>query len=245
MTGRWTSARDQPDHPAYSADTDSRETGERGDLVAVDLVIRRGGRTVLDQVSLAVEPGNMLAVTGPSGAGKSTLLSILAGLVAPDAGRISFGGAAIRAGDDRHLRRTGLVLQGYGLVSVLTAAENVELVLQCRGTPPAEVATRAATTLDRVGLGEQGDQLVEELSGGQQQRVAVARALVDRPALLIADEPTAELDADTRDGVLRLLREEAWRGAAVVLATHDPEAAATCDAELHLVDGRAGEGSTV
>lgn len=245
MRRRRTSASRPPDRPADSADPNVRAAGERGDLVAEDLVIRRGGRTVLDRVCLEVEPGSMLAVTGPSGAGKSTLLSILAGLVAPDAGRVSFGGAAIRAGDDRHLQRTGLVLQGYGLVSVLTAAENVELVLQCRGTAPAEVATRAAATLDRVGLGEQGDQLVEELSGGQQQRVAVARALVDRPVLLIADEPTAELDADTRDTVLRSLREEAWRGAAVVLATHDPEAAATCDAELHLVDGRAGETSTV
>jgi len=214
----------------------------RGDLVASALVMRRAGRMILDQVSLRVEPGVVLAVTGPSGAGKSTLLSLLAGLVDPDAGQIWFGGELVRAGDDEHLRRTGLVLQGYGLISVLTAAENVELVLQCRGARPAEVGSRAAAALDRVGLGDQADQLVEELSGGQQQRVAVARALVDRPGLLIADEPTSELDAATRDGVLQVLREEAWRGAAVVLATHDPDAAAACDEELHLIDGRVAEG---
>jgi putative ABC transport system ATP-binding protein len=225
--------------------TDSLDTTFGHELVAEGVVVVRGGRTILREVSMTVEPGQVLAVTGPSGAGKSTLLSLLAGLAAPDQGRVLFGGEPVRAGDDAHLRRTGLVLQGYGLVSVLTAAENVELVLQCRGVATAEVRARAAAMLERVGLGEQADHLIEELSGGQQQRVAVARALVDRPDLLIADEPTAELDAGTRDLIIQLLREEAWRGATVVVATHDPDVTEKCDDEIHLVDGEVSTASTV
>jgi putative ABC transport system ATP-binding protein len=220
-------------------------TGSRADLGVRDLQVRRAGGLVLDGVALDLAPGRLLAVTGPSGAGKSTLLAVLAGLVRPDAGTVRFGGAPVRAGDDAHLRRTGLVLQGYGLVSVLTAAENVELVLQCRGVGPAEVAARATTALRRVALVDCLDQLVEELSGGQAQRVAVARAIVDAPELLLADEPTAELDGDHRNLVLDVLRAEAARGAAVVLATHDPEVAAACDSELHLVDGRVSTAPTV
>ena len=207
-------------------------------LLAVGIRVRRGADLVLDGVSVALAAGEMLAVIDPSGAGKSTLLSVLAGLVAPDQGSVHFAGNRVRAGDDAHLRRTGLVLQGYGLVAVLTAAENVELVLQCRGVGRAEVRDRATAVLARVGLAKCGDQLVEELSGGQQQRVAVARAIVDAPQLLLADEPTAELDAQTRDLVLGVLAAEARRGATVALATHDPVAAAACDRELHLADGR-------
>ncbi len=203
---------------------------ERGIVVrARGIVVVRNGRRVVDDVDVDVEPGRILGVTGPSGSGKSTLLAVLAGLIAPDAGSVD---PADRSG------RTGIVLQGYGLLPVLTAFENVELPLQLRGTDPSQVRERAARALSRAGLDDAGDRLAEELSGGQRQRVAVARALVTEPDLLVADEPTAELDADTAALVLAALRAEADTGAAVVLATHDPDVAALCDATLHLVDGR-------
>ena len=130
------------------------------------------------------------------------------------------------------------MLQGHGLLPVLTAAENVELPLQIRGNPARDTVARAHDALERAGLPDHDDRLVEELSGGQQQRVSVARALVLTPSILLADEPTSELDAVTRDLVLAALRAEADRGAVVVVATHDDEVAEQCDAVLHLVDGR-------
>jgi ABC-type lipoprotein export system ATPase subunit len=198
-------------------------------VVARGVVVVRAGRRVVDEVDVVVEPGRMLAVTGPSGSGKSTLLAVLAGLVTADAGTIE---PADRAS------RTGIVFQGYGLLPVLTAAENVELPLQLQALPRDVVRRRAEAALARAGLPEVPDRLAEELSGGQRQRVAVARALVSEAALVVADEPTAELDAETAATVLAALRAEAVAGAAVVLATHDPEVAALCDATLHLVDGR-------
>jgi putative ABC transport system ATP-binding protein len=196
------------------------------------IVVIRGGRRVVDDVDVDVVPRQMLAVTGPSGSGKSTLLAVLAGLVAADGGTIDPADPAERSA------RSGVVFQSYGLLPVLTAAENVELPLQLRNVERDEVRELAETALARAGLPDIPDRLAEELSGGQRQRVAVARALVTFPALLVADEPTAELDADTAALVLRALRAEATSGAAVVLATHDPEVAALCDAQLHLVDGR-------
>lgn len=193
------------------------------------VVVVRAGRRVVDGVDVVVEPGTMLAVTGPSGSGKSTLLAVLAGLVAADEGVVEPPDRA---------QRTGIVFQGYGLLPVLTAAENVELPLQLRGEPREVVRTRAEAALARAGLPEVPDRLAEELSGGQRQRVAVARALVSEAGLVVADEPTAELDADSAARVLAALRAEASAGAAVVLATHDPDVAALCDATLHLVDGQ-------
>jgi putative ABC transport system ATP-binding protein len=219
-------------------------TRQRVPVSATGLVLVRGGRRILDGVDVLAQPGRILAVTGPSGSGKSTLLSVLAGQVRADEGEVRLGDRAVGerarpAGPEPVL---GMVLQGYGLLPVLTAAENVELPLQLRGVPRAQVRARAARALVRAGLGEvvegAGDRLAEELSGGQQQRVAVARGLVVDPDVLLADEPTSELDAATRDVVVAALREEADLGATVVLATHDPEVAAVCDAELHLVDGR-------
>jgi putative ABC transport system ATP-binding protein len=168
-------------------------------------------------------------VTGPSGSGKSTLLAVLAGLTAADGGTVDPPDRADHA---------AVVFQSYGLLPVLTAAENVELPLQLRGFSRDDVRELAEIALARAGLPDIPDRLAEELSGGQRQRVAVARALAVSPALLVADEPTAELDADTAAIVLHALRAEANSGAAVVLATHDPEVAAMCDAQIHLVDGR-------
>jgi putative ABC transport system ATP-binding protein len=214
-----------------------------GPLVAAAISVRRAGRVVVDAVSFAAVPGHVLAVTGPSGAGKSTLLSVLAGVVAPDGGTVTYAGAALRAGDDGHLRRCAYVIQGYGLVNTLTGTENVELPLQLRRLDPVEIEDAARRALDRLGLPQVLDRLVDELSGGQQQRVAVARALAAQPEVLVADEPTAELDTGNRDLVVSALRAEATRGAVVVVATHDPEVAAACDDEVHLVDGRMVTGS--
>lgn len=194
---------------------------------------------VLRGVTVEARPGELLAVTGTSGAGKSTLLSAMAGLLVPRSGAVTVDGVPL-AGRD-HAMGLGVVLmpQDNGLASILTAAENVAVAVLATGGSPAEARRHAAEKLDAVGLSAQTDQLVDELSGGQQQRTAIARGLALRGGVLLADEVTSELDAANRQRVLELLRGEAARGAAVVLATHDPEAAASCDRELHLADGTA------
>ncbi len=194
-------------------------------------------RPVLRDVSAAAVPGRVLAVTGPSGAGKTTLLWAMAGLLRPARGSVTVDGALLRDRDHAVTQRVVLVPQDNGLATILTAGENVQVALIAAGAPPNDARRITAESLDRLGLTGQTDQLVEELSGGQQQRTAIARGLALRADVLLADEVTSELDAANRQRVLELLREEADRGAAVVFATHDPDAAATCDAELHLVDG--------
>ncbi len=191
----------------------------------------RAGRTVLDRVDLDVAPAASLALVGPSGSGKSTLLALLAGLESPDSGSV-----------DRTVPSTdvGLVLQGHGLVSLLTAGENVALPLQAPGRPRTswtEIRARVQEALEQVGLAAVADHLVEALSGGQQQRVAVARALVTGPLLLIADEPTAALDAENREHVADLLFALPARGTAVVIATHDTTLAARPDRVLRVEGG--------
>lgn len=211
-------------------------TGLRAD----GITLVRGGRRILDTVTLQVDPGEMVAVTGPSGAGKTSLLNVLGGLVDADEGSASWQGSPVVRGAAHPANPTGLVPQGYALLPLLTAFENVELPLQIAGLPRAEIADRAGLALLAAGLGEdelQADRLVEELSGGQQQRVAVARALVVDPILLLADEPTSELDAVTRDRVLDGLRARAANGAAVLITTHDQEAAQLCDRVLELRAG--------
>jgi putative ABC transport system ATP-binding protein len=204
-------------------------------LSVTGLHYRPTDRSVLDDVHLEVVPGEMVAVTGPSGSGKSSLLALLAGLAVPTSGEVQVDGAPLQPGADTGF---GLVLQGYGLVSVLTAAENVEVPLQAHGVAPDEAIARAARALDSVGLGELADRRVEELSGGQRQRVAVARALAPVPRVLLADEPTAQQDTATKATLLQLLRAAADSGSAVVVATHDPEVVAVCDREVALHDGR-------
>jgi len=194
---------------------------------------------VLVDVSVTLEPGYLLAVTGPSGAGKSTLLGAMAGLLRPRAGTVAVDGAALRDRDHAVAQGIVLVPQDNGLAAILTAGENIQVALIARGATPAEARRVTVESLDQLGLTGQANQLVEELSGGQQQRTAVARGLALSGDVLLADEVTSELDATNRQRVIDLLRAEAERGVAVVLATHDPDAAAACDAELHLVDGRA------
>jgi len=192
-------------------------------------------RTVLDGVHIEVSAGEMVAVTGPSGSGKSSLLALLAGLAVPTDGEVRLDGEPLVPGVDTGF---GLVLQGYGLVAVLTAAENVEVPLQAHGVVGQVAIERAAAALASVGLGELADRRVEELSGGQRQRVAMARALAPVPRVLLADEPTAQQDAGHKARLLALMRDAADAGAAVLVATHDPEVVAVCDREVALHDGR-------
>lgn len=196
------------------------------------------GRRVLDDVSLTGEPGRMLAVTGSSGSGKTTLLSLVGGLARPTAGEASYDGGPVTTKQGEPLPGTGFVLQSYGLVTTLTASENVAIALRGRGVAAVEATEKASEALARVGVDELADRLISELSGGQLQRVAAARALAVVPDVLLADEPTSELDEVNRDLVVAEIRAEAARGAVVVLATHDPDVAALCDDEIHLVDGR-------
>jgi len=204
-------------------------------LTADRVSYRRAGRMVLDEVSVSAYPGEVLAITGPSGSGKSSLLALLAGLEPPDGGTVSRTGAQVQGTvPDGY----GLVLQGYGLVSVLSAAENVEVVLQGRGLDRNDILDRAEDALAVLGLSDVADHLVEQLSGGQQQRVAIARALVVEPAVLLADELTAELDHDSRLRVLERVFALADRGSTVVICTHDPEVAARCHRQIELTNGR-------
>jgi putative ABC transport system ATP-binding protein len=193
-----------------------------------------GGRPVFQELTVAAYPGRMLAVTGTSGAGKTTLLWTLAGLVRPQSGTVTVDGEPVRDRRDAIARGVALVPQGNGLDATLTAGENVFIALIAHGVPGEEAEARTAAALDRLGLSGQADQLVEELSGGQQQRTAIARGLALRATVLLADEVTSELDAVNRQLVLDLLQQECRRGAAVVFATHDMQAAETCDEQLHL-----------
>jgi putative ABC transport system ATP-binding protein len=195
-----------------------------------------GGPPVLAGVSVTARPGEILAVTGTSGAGKTTLLSAMAGLLPPAAGQVTVDGEPLR--DRDHAVALGVVLipQDNGLAAILTAAENISVAVLATGGTPAEARRRTAEALEPLGLAGQANQLIEELSGGQQQRTAIARGLALRGDVVLADEVTSELDAANRQKVIELLRAEATRGAAVVFATHDPEAAAACDRELHLAD---------
>lgn len=207
------------------------------DLVASDLEVRYGDLVALRDVSLTVRPGQFLSVTGPSGAGKSTMLWALGAALRPHAGSVTVGGTALT--DREQAAKLGVIVvpQGNGLASTLTAAENVLVPLLSAGVPAADAARRTAAALDLVGLPESGNHLIEELSGGQQQRVALARAFAAEAKVLLADESTSDLDAANREKMVAALRAEAERGAVVVLATHDPEAAERTDGELHLDEG--------
>jgi lipoprotein-releasing system ATP-binding protein len=198
---------------------------------------------VLKGIDLAVEAGETVAIIGESGSGKSTLLHLLGGLDRPTAGEVSVGGHNLRAiGDDElsavRNANIGFVFQFHHLLPEFTALENVEMPLRIARRPREEARSRAAALLDRVGLTGRAEHHPGMLSGGEQQRVAVARALVGQPGLLLADEPTGDLDERTSDGLHALLREmHAEHGLTSVIATHNPRLAAACDRVLRLEGG--------
>ena len=203
-----------------------------------------GGRaiTVLDGIDLEVPEKQFLAVVGPSGSGKSTLLGLLAGLDRPTTGSIQFNGTSLtELGEDElaRLRREkiGVVFQSFHLIPTLTAFENVKVPLELKGDPdPDRVALRL---LEEVGLSDRKDHYPVQLSGGEQQRVAIARAFIGRPALLLADEPTGNLDtANGRRVIELLLRLHRDQGSTLILVTHDPTLAVHADRILTLRDGR-------
>lgn len=213
-------------------------------LAASGLVKTYGARRVLDGAALAVAAGEVVAIVGESGSGKSTLLNLMAGLDTAEAGRIAIGGTELAALDEdgrARLRRErlGFVFQSFHILPQLSVAQNVELPLVLTGVAAGQRRERAAELLAAVGLGDRLAASPAQLSGGELQRVAVARALVHRPALVLADEPTGNLDPDTAGEVLALLLSEIrCRGAGGVLVTHSAAAAAACDRVLVLAHGR-------
>ena len=198
----------------------------------------------LRDVSFDVAPGEMVAVVGRSGSGKTTLLNIVGGLDRPDAGTVRVDGTEVTALDDAGLsllrRETvSYIFQTFGLMPPLTAAENVGVPLRLRRTPVPEREERVALLLELVGLRDHAEQRPAELSGGQQQRVAIARALAASPRLLIADEPTGQLDAETGLAIMGLLRGVVEsEGLTAVVATHDPVMMSLADRVLTIADGR-------
>jgi putative ABC transport system ATP-binding protein len=193
------------------------------------------GNRALGAVTIAFSAGVPVAVTGPSGSGKSALCFVLAGAVEPTRGSVLFEGRPISPVTREEI---GLILQVHGLVSGLTAIENVALPLQARRVQPSDVREWSVRALALVGLAEHGERLVDELSGGERQRVGIARALADDPRIVIADEPTAELDPDNREKVLSLLLERAARGRIVIVASDDPAVVARFPRVVELEAGR-------
>ena len=208
-----------------------------GDLV-LEHITYVNGRTLLDDVSVTFPAGRVTALSGPSGSGKTTLLSIAGGLLEPTSGTAELAGQEMWTGSGDPLPEVAFVLQVYGLVPILSARENVSIALRARGTAPADADEAAEAALARFGIADLGERQVEELSGGQMQRVACARGFVVGAEVLLADEPTSELDESNRGVVLAELREEAARGAVVVVATHDPAVVEACDLHIALDEGR-------
>jgi putative ABC transport system ATP-binding protein len=216
----------------------------RIELVRLTRRLPSGGRelTILDAVDLAIQPGEFVAVLGPSGSGKSTLLALMAGLDRPTSGAVKVDGQPIQALSEDQLallrrHKIGFVFQSFQLLGNLTARENV--LLPAELLEMADPAARADELLAAVGLEDRGHHYPSQLSGGEQQRVALARAFSARPPILLADEPTGNLDGATGRRVLELLAELKRReGTTLVLVTHDPAVAALADRLIHLRDGR-------
>jgi putative ABC transport system ATP-binding protein len=215
-------------------------------LKDVRKVYRKGPQSVpaLQAVTLAVGPQEFVAVMGPSGCGKSTLLHLMAGIDRPTSGEVWLDGVPLHAMDEvplTHLRRTkvGIIYQLYNLLPHLTLWENIALPLLLAGVPPREIQKRVTEIVTALDLTERLDHWPHQLSGGEMQRAAVARAVITRPRVLLADEPTGNLDSKAGETVLRLLRTlNREEGYTVVLATHSSEAAAYANRIIHLRDGR-------
>jgi putative ABC transport system ATP-binding protein len=200
----------------------------------------------LDGVHLDIEEGEYVAIAGPSGCGKSTLLSILGLLHSPTSGEYILNGtpvAQITAAQRARIRNkeVGFIFQSFNLIGDLTVEENVELPLTYRGMPASERKTRVQEALERVGMSHRMKHYPAQLSGGQQQRVAVARAIVGTPSIVLADEPTGNLDSRNGEAVMTLMRELNRDGATICMVTHDPRYAKHADRTVHLFDGRVVE----
>jgi putative ABC transport system ATP-binding protein len=193
---------------------------------------------------MEVEEGGFVCLSSPSGGGKTTLLNAIGGLDRPDSGEVWIAGQRIdnlSKGELAELRlhRIGFVFQAFNLIPVLSARENVEFVMQVQGVPAAERRAKSLEILDEVGLEGLGDRLPSEMSGGQQQRVAVARAIVSNPALVLADEPTANLDSKTADGLIDLFQHlNEHHGTTFIMATHDERVMAYAKRLVRMLDGR-------
>jgi putative ABC transport system ATP-binding protein len=202
-----------------------------------------GAFTALRGIDLTIEAGEFVAVVGKSGSGKSTLLNLVGGIDRPTSGSVSVGGTSIEGMSENELslwrgRHVGLVFQFFQLLPTLTVAENVMLPMDfCRTFPPAERSKRALSLLDRVGVADQANKLPSALSGGQQQRVAIARALANEPKVVLADEPTGNLDSTTAREVLTLFRSLAGGGTTVLIATHERDIAGVVDRTVSIADG--------
>ena len=203
----------------------------------------------LHNVDFVVEQGDFVALVGPSGSGKSTLLNIIGGLDRPDEGTVEVAGVQLNELSeselsDLRLNKMGFVFQAYNLIPVLSGFENVEFIMQLQGVPVAERHQRAVAILEELGLASMADRRPGELSGGQQQRVAVARAIVTHPVLLLADEPSANLDSATTRELLELLqRLNERQGVTIVTATHDPMVMEYAKRRINLRDGEIVEDS--
>ena len=216
------------------------------DLKNVTKTYRKGGArvTAIAGIDLTIPAGQMVAIQGPTGGGKSTLLQLLGALERPDAGTVALRGDDLAKLPDARLGRVraetiGFVFQGFNLIPTLSARENVETALVPLGVPAQERRDRADAALAQLGLADRADHSPSELSGGQQQRVAIARALVKEPSVLLADEPTGNLDEGTRDEIMDLL-EGLWRerGLTLIIVTHDSAVAARAERRLTLAAGR-------
>ena len=198
----------------------------------------------LQDVDFEVRKGEFISLAGPSGSGKSTLLNIIGGLDRPDKGDVEVAGVKLNDLNeselsDLRLQKMGFVFQAYNLIPVLSARENVEFIMQLQGVSSAERASRATAVLEQLGVEGMADRRPGELSGGQQQRVAVARAIVTRPVLLLADEPSANLDSATTRELLEMLRTlNETHGVTIVAATHDPIVMSYARRQVNLRDGR-------
>jgi putative ABC transport system ATP-binding protein len=203
----------------------------------------------LSGIQLDIFKGEFVSISGPSGCGKSTLLSILGLLDSPSDGKYLLNGTPVEnltLSERARIRNReiGFIFQSFNLIGDLTVYENVELPLTYRGMPAAERKARATAALERVGMGHRAKHLPSQLSGGQQQRVAVARALAGSPSVLLADEPTGNLDSKNGDAVMELLRDLHRAGSTIVMVTHDNRFARSADRTIHLFDGRIVEEHT-
>jgi len=216
----------------------------RLDAIAREYQTGRGALTALHPTDLAIPAGQAVAIVGPSGSGKSTILNVIAGIDRPTSGRVTIGGIDLTALSEEGLTRwrgeqVGIVFQFFQLMPTLSALENVILASEFRTRPPGvgQRRQRALELLDHVGLAELADHLPSELSGGEQQRVALARALVNDPPLLLADEPTGNLDSATGERIMGLLAAFATAGRTLIFVTHDPILAARADRTIRVRDG--------